>query len=332
MTAKKPLRKRPAKLLAIVAVNLVILCVCALVAEVVLRWAKIPFNPTSVPMETALADFDPELGWAYRKAQTIELDYGGTTTQVHLDWNGIRVPRAGHQLSPFQQSVLFVGGSFTMGHGLSYEDSFVGKFDALDQVPYQAVNLGVQAYGSDQALLALQRFLPKFDAKVVVYTFLRLHVTRNGIHDRRLLAPSSRFPGTKPRFALDGKNELYLAHQPVRYEDYNHSWLIDSLKITVGAKLGAFPPFPEDLTRAIILRMKAYCRENGAQFVVLNWRWTDDEYDALFDGLDVDVIDTMDNAPPGWSEMKIPDGHPNAAAGDHVAKLLLEYFRSKKLL
>ena len=67
-----------------------------------------------------------------------------------------------------------------MGHDLSYEESFVGKFEALQEVPYQIVNLGVQGYGSDQALLTLKRYLPKFQTKVVVYTFIEDHILRNG--------------------------------------------------------------------------------------------------------------------------------------------------------
>ena len=331
MTSDRPRRKRRTRVLVIVAVNLLILCVLAVLAECVLRLAEFPFSGKAVPMESELAQFDPQLGWSYRKATTIDMDYGGETTQIHLDWDGIRVPRAGHRLSALRPSVLFIGGSFTMGHALSYEDSFVGQFEALDGMPYQAVNLGVQAYGSDQALLALQRFLPKFDTKVVVYTFVPLHIMRNGNHDRRLLHPSASFLGTKPRFALDGDGKLYLADRPALYEDYRHSWLLDALKISVGAKLGVFPPRPEGVTRGIIRQMQAYCQANGARFVVLHWRWTDDEYDRLFESLDVEVIDTLDDAPPGWQDMTIPDGHPNRAAGGHVTQLLLEYFRRNKL-
>ncbi|GBE17145.1 hypothetical protein BMS3Abin15_00981 [bacterium BMS3Abin15] len=79
--------------------------------------------------------------------------------------------------------------------------------------------------------------------------------------------------------------------------------------------------------------MNNYSNEHGAYFLVLNWRWTDNDYDTLFQNLDVDVIDTMENAPEGWEKMVLFEGiHPDAQAGDHAARLLFEYFHAKGLL
>ena len=83
----------------------------------------------------------------------------------------------------------------------------MGNFDTLEEVPYQVVNLGVQGYGSDQALLALKKHLPKFNAKIVVYTFIENHILRNGNYDRRMLVPTARFLGTKPQFILTNIKE-----------------------------------------------------------------------------------------------------------------------------
>ena len=79
--------------------------------------------------------------------------------------------------------MLFVGGSFTMGHGVQYEDTFVGQVEAMPQFPYQAVNLGVQGFGTDQSLLLLKRHFNKFNTIAVVYTFIEDHIVRNANYE-----------------------------------------------------------------------------------------------------------------------------------------------------
>ncbi|MCK5505534.1 MAG: hypothetical protein KAJ10_10245, partial [Thermodesulfovibrionia bacterium] len=117
------------------------------------------------------------------------------------------------------------------------------------------------------------------------------------------------------------------------YRDYIHSFLFDFLIIRTGTILGFFPPFPEELTKAIIREMKRYSNEHGAHFVVLNWRWTDDFNTGFLNDLDIDIIDTLEEAPADWDKMVILGGvHPTAQASDHAAMLLLKYFHKKDLL
>jgi hypothetical protein len=303
------------------------------IVEGIFRFVGIPYKVTYIPAENSFAQFDSELGWSYIPGKSTIQKTVNTEKQVYFDINGIRVPHSDYQLDNTLPSILFIGGSFTMGHGLSYEESFVGKFASLKGIPYQAINLGVQGYGSDQALIALKKYLPTFNTKVVVYTFIEDHILRNGNYDRRMLIPTARFLGTKPHFKLNRNKELFLNSKPLLYEDYIHSYQFDFLKMRIGAILGNFPPFPSELTKAIIQEMKRYSNEHDAHFVVINWRWTRNDYDELFNDLDVDVIDTMEETPADWGKMVLHGGtHPDAEAGDHVASLLLKYFREKGLL
>ena len=322
--------------LFLLIVNLVLFLLTFILVEGVFRVKGIPYSRHGyIPNENSFAIFDPELGWSYIPNKSTIHKVGGEKIRkpVHFERNAIRVPRSGFQFDNQRPSVLFIGGSFTMGHGLSYEESFVGTFDAFDEVKFQVVNLGVQGYGTDQALLALKRHMTKFNVKIVVYTFIEDHILRNGNYDRRMLIPTARFLGTKPQFTLTNSKELNLKRKPLLYKDYIHSYLIDFLKIRFSTIWGTFPPYPEDLTKSLILEMKRYSNKHDAHFVVLNWRWSNNDYDALFQDLDVDVIDTMENALPGWGEMVILGGvHPDAHASDHAARLLLEYYRKKSLL
>jgi hypothetical protein len=196
-------------------VNLFLFSFVVILIESAFRFAGIPFKAGYIPNENSFALFDPDLGWSYmpNKSTIHEAGDGKIKVPVSFDDNGIRVQSADIRLDSNQPSVLFIGGSFTMGHGLSYEESFVGKFNAFDEVPYQTVNLGVQGYGTDQAFLALKRHLPMFNAKIIIYTFIEDHIKRNGNYDRRMLIPTAKFLGTKPKFALDDNDDLYLENR-----------------------------------------------------------------------------------------------------------------------
>jgi hypothetical protein len=330
------------KSLYIIIINLALLIGVFFIGEVTCRITGIPYKNHWTPKENAFARFDPELGWSYiPNKSTIHIVGSGEDSiknPVHFDENGIRTPYAGFKFNYSRPSILFIGCSITMGHGLSYEENFVGRFGAFDEVKskYQVVNLGVQGYGSDQALLTLKRYIDKFNTKIVIYTFFKYHLRRNGNYDRRQIIPGARFLGTKPLFALNDKGELYIAKKPklYKYYDYTHSWLFDLYKIYIGKKRGTFPPQPKELTRAIIQEMKEISNEHGAYFLILDWRWSEEDEDLRFlKGLNIDIIDTLKNAPPNWEKMVIFGGvHPDAEASKHVAQLLLEYFRKKDLL
>ena len=298
-----------------------------------------PYSEKLTVNETASGRFDSELGWSYIPNLSTVKTYGTAKRAVHLyfDENGIRVPTADTKLDPTRPSVLFVGCSVTMGHGLPYEESLAGQFGALREVPYQVVNLGVQGYGTDQSLLMLKRFLPKFNTKVVVYTLISDHPIRNKNYDRRMLVPNLRYLGTKPLFKVNRKNELYLARKPLLYKDYRNSRLVDFIIMRLGGMLDIFPPYGTKLAKALIQEMKRYTEAQGVRFVMINWRWTQEDFIPLdfFKGLDLEdnLIDTLKDAPPDFAAMRIPgDGHPDARANAHVARLLLKYFESRNLV
>jgi len=313
--------------------NLVIFLLVSILVEGIFRIVGIPYKVTYIPDENSFARFDSEIGWSYipNKSSTHNKEY--EIKPVYFDENGIRVASPDFELNYSKPSILFIGGSYTMGHGLTYEESFVGKLDMSKGMPYQVVNLGVQGYGSDQTLIALKKYLTKFNTEIVVYTFIEDHIFRNGNYDRRMLVPTARFLGTKPQFSLNSNMELYLAKQPLLYKNYVQSYLIDFLKIRIGTLLGDFPPYPEELTKAIIQEMKDYSNKQNAHFVVLNWRWTDNDYYRFFNNIDIDVIDTLKDAPPGWENMVLHEGtHPDEKASDHAVRLLLEYFNENNLI
>ncbi len=317
----------------IVSINIVTFLLLFTLVELTFRSMNFPFKAEWTPPENVFGQFDETMGWSYIPNKSTTFDFRERKINVSFDKDGIRVPHAGFQFDYSKPTVLFIGCSFTMGHGLEYDESFAGRFAHVSDMPYQVVNVGVQGYGSDQTLMSLRKFLLKFNTKVVVYTFISSHVTRNGNYDRRMLRRGARYVGTKPLFALDSEGHIYLKKRPLLFENYRHSYLVDFLKMRVGKLLGVFPPKPKELTRAIVQEMNKYSEDHGAHFVVINWRWKEKKYnyEDIFQG--INTISTLVDAPNNWKEMRIPDdNHPNGKAGIHIKELLIDYFRKNNLM
>jgi hypothetical protein len=227
--------------------------------------------------------------------------------------------------------MIFVGCSFTMGHGLLYEETVAGVLEAVPDFPLQIVNLGVQGYGTDQALLILKRYLRKFNTKVVVYGFICAHLGRNANYDRRHIHPRARYLGTKPLFALRSDGTLYLTKVARRYEELNYSPRLWSAAQIVMTQYGPKPT--PDLTQALVQEMKDYASSDRATFIVLDWGGGCINNDH-FRGMDLNLVNLDDDkAPPGWRTWKVPgDGHPGEEANRYVARRLLDELKRLNLV
>ena len=121
----------------------------------VLGWKLIPGTYT-------LAPFDPSDD---STQMTIEPEIGRTTRRPEAPYG--------------KPKVLLVGGSFTLGTGLSDHQTFAWKLqERFKDLDFR--NLGVGAYGSYQSLLVLESELLKPDIpKRVVYSLIGHHRLRN---------------------------------------------------------------------------------------------------------------------------------------------------------
>lgn len=316
------------KAVKVASYNVVILIGLLVGMEALLRWLQIPYSSEYTPTENAIARFDPQLGWSYRPELSTTVRFGENTVKVCFDSRGIRVPEPDFNFDYNRPSILFIGGSFTMGHGLPYEETFPGVLSGKARFPLQVVNLGVQAYGTDQSYLALQRHISSFKTKFVVYTFINNHIFRNGNYDRRTLYPNAHFLGTKPLFGLNERNELVLEKRPLLYKDYHHSWMWDAGKLLMRQKFGFYAPYPVALTHALIKEIKQLCEDNGAKLIVLHWRISPHEPKDTLHGSGAVIVDLLDSI-PGLNNLKIPgDAHPNAKAHEAVARVLLQALKA----
>jgi len=274
------------------------------------------------------ATFDPEVGWAYLPNHSTVSTFGSDERKItsHFDAIGARVRAPGITHDPSTPTALFVGDSFTMGHGVTYEESFVGQLEKMEGFPYQVVDVGVQGFGTDQSLLMLERNFKRFNTKVVVYTFIEDHVVRNSNYDRRVLQENANTPGTKPLFGLRADGSLYLQKAPYRLADYPAAPRLWEYLEIAWNRVGPRPSVP--LTVALVNEMRRFTEANGAVFVLVYWRGQDARPTprmSLFDGMGLNLLDTGVGAPAGWASWTIPgDPHPDARAHGRVARLLFD--------
>ncbi len=303
------------------------LCLAAM--ELGLRLFRDPLRVTWEPADHKRAQYDPVLGWTYIPNQSVMQAFVRTQPPVPVYTNeqGIRVPTPDTQLDTNRPTVFFVGGSYTMGYGLPFEETFVGQLAENPNFPFQVVNLGIEAYGTDQAWLRLKRYMYDFNTVAVIYTFLPAHVNRNLNYDRRLLFRGIRMVGTKPLFGLKRNGKVYLKRSPVRLEDYSvlRLWVILQ---RAWLKWGPQPNL--QISRALIDAMGREVEATGAEFILVYWSFWDDDASfayPIFDDIAFPLIDLCARHPDGWQYMRLPnDSHPNTEAGAYVAKCLVEKF------
>jgi hypothetical protein len=73
---------------------------------------------------------------------------------LYTDSRGARVSRPGEQ-TPGQIDILFIGDSFTWGHGVQNEQTFAAK--TANALGLAGANLAMGSYGGPQALQMLRR-------------------------------------------------------------------------------------------------------------------------------------------------------------------------------
>ena len=260
-------RVRPAVATGTALLFLVSLAAALALAEAALRLARYPFRGTWTPSETAMAQFDPELGWAYVPSRSVTQPYGTDPRPVTalFDSLGIRVERPDHTWR-HAPSVLFIGDSFTMGHGVTADEAFPARVEARLGGRMQSVNLGVEGYGTDQALLSLERYIDRFDTRAVVYTFIADHVWRNDNYDRRVYYPDGNWPGSKPLFAVRPGGGVVLRKPARRVAELGHIHLIQAAEVA-WTRWGPRPDVR--LTAALVKELERYCHTKGVRLLVV---------------------------------------------------------------
>jgi hypothetical protein len=142
--------------------------------------------------------FDAELGWtvlassANRDRTVVTNSIGARSAREYAPMRGDGVLR-----------LACFGDSFTWCDEVANEETWEAQLEALDPA-IEALNFGVAAYGTDQALLRFRRDGTKLDADVVCVGLLLENIGRNVNRYRPLWFPNSGSAAAKPRFLAAG--------------------------------------------------------------------------------------------------------------------------------
>lgn len=152
---------------------------------------------------TSPGAFDRELGW------TVRPNFASADGRVHTNALAARGTREYPRVKAAGTlRCVFVGDSFTWGDEVADDDTFEAQLEAANP-RVEAINFGVAAYGTDQALLRLRRDGFPLAPDVVVVGLLLENIGRNVNRYRPLWYPATGAAPTKPRFVLaDGALEL----------------------------------------------------------------------------------------------------------------------------
>lgn len=159
--------------------------------------------------EPATTRFDAELGWCNPA--------GGGFGEFRYDWAGARLARQplAHVKPSGQRRIVAVGCSMTHGEEVGARETWCAELDELlDEA--DVANLGVAAYGLDQALLRLRRDGFRLAPDEVWLGLLPQAALRVTTAFRPVLDHWSLDVAFKPRFELDARGELQLLPCPAR--------------------------------------------------------------------------------------------------------------------
>ena len=136
---------------------------CILIAAVVfgMKAANRSIPPTGVQVEgDAIVVYDSEIGFVPRPNSTSHRTYFGPDGKpllayhLYTDRLGARVSHPGEQ-TPDHVDLLFVGDSFTWGHGVENPETFAAS--TTSALGLTGANLAMGSYGTTQALQMLRR-------------------------------------------------------------------------------------------------------------------------------------------------------------------------------
>lgn len=283
-----------------------------------------------------------------------------------INARGLRdaVTRSGPK-PPGVTRILVLGDSFAFATGNAYDEAwpvvFEGTLEAAGR-PVDVVKAGVPGYDTRTEALYLERIFADYEPDIVLVTFLPNDLFTNRPIDHRPAGHAAADtehdePVVRPR--NDKKSTLHslvLVKRLLMANDY----LYTRLYLMTPRRAYFARPYDDhirrqiEITKDLLRRMQAYCRERGAELVVLS---IPQQFQVLAaslaeppDDVDIDGIDTVFAAfaeRQGFTWLPaMPhlveryggtgedlyyryDGHLNAAGNAEIGRFLAERFEGR---
>jgi len=255
--------------------------VALLLFEVALRLAQ-PIPEMANPLNS-FHDSDPALGWRGKPSIRMRFHRPDFDALVENGPDGWRRPDPPPPAQPVEK-VLFLGDSFTWGWGVNQGEVFTDELQRRLPPSIGVYNRGVNAFGTAQEYLLMQRELANghYDKVVVMFFFNDVHNNIDGRHGRRpyfTVANGRLQPANQPAVPLMSPLTRFLK---------DHIWTIqlitsqfnalrdrfegdesDDAEGAGGPDLDAHTLAGADETTRLLAAMQQLAREHGAELYVV---------------------------------------------------------------
>jgi lysophospholipase L1-like esterase len=248
-----------------VAIQLVILVIALLVAEIVLRVIDLRYLRTYRAGAERIYNYDAELGWF--PVPNSDVTFTGIRT-IRVGHNSLGLRDIEHDAAP-KPTIAFFGDSFVWGYDAEQNERFTEVL-RTKMPEHRIVNAGVTAYGTDQEYLLLRRLWDRIEPNVVV---LMVCVD----NDRKDNTVNTRQDGPyKPYFAIapDGGGEFKGIPVPrSRHLYFADNWVVQKswvARVVVSAYVLIANPqvTVPDPTERLVGMMREFVEAKGAKFLV----------------------------------------------------------------
>jgi hypothetical protein len=225
---------------------------------------------------------DPRIGWVltsdsmkfrHRLVLHGELQYD----VIYTVTNGHRLTSAHPHDGP---AIITTGCSFTFGHGVNDQDTWPWLLQ--EKLPtYEVINVGVMAYGTDQALMAAERQVlsSPHHTTAVVLGLADFQIERNRSSQRWLVFA---YPFAKPFFAMNSGDVEY--ERQVRFwapgSLGDHSSFFAHLTDVLADTYYGIPSHDRatQLTAALVTTFAKRFQALGVRFAVVLLPWPHDQF------------------------------------------------------
>jgi hypothetical protein len=324
-----------------------------------LAYWTVPAGPFALQGEPLIA-YDPEIGFVpYPDTVTRRTDIDGNGNEivsyrVFNDRRGARVTQPG-EAAPAHPDILFVGDSFTWGHGIDNEYTFAHLVPLALGVT--GANLAMASYGTTQSLQMLRRN-SDLAPRLIVYVFINDHLVRNTLPCARSYYPfcldvSHVVSGKDGSLRIappwsDGTARIQLQSKADRAWLDPLTWIVHGVDVAYGRVLWAMgnqtlvdTAGQNRALEFLLGEMAKTARSIGSTLLFVYLPHDDQIPDILVSSasrLGVPLLDMTPayqtyQATAGAPPLSIPrDGHPSIAAHALIASNIASFVRQQGLL
>lgn len=286
-----------------------------------------------------MISYDPEIGFVPTpNSSTTRTDGPTLSYHIYTDRRGARVSHPGDQ-SAEKLDMLFIGDSFTWGHGVENDDTYAALVPR--RLHLVSANIAMASYGTTQALQMLRRNLdsrPRF----VIYPIISQHWIRNVSACAPSYYPfcldcSSVALGADgaPEIRPPATNGVRRTALQIQYEENGlrpAQWFVHGADVAVGRVLSrraaskASDPRLQRIAMDFLLsEMVKTTRAIGASLVLVfvpargETSGAPAQLPQLSQQLGFRLLDITQSMPASSAALYLPDGHPSSAGHALIA-------------